>query len=94
MDKKDIEIILHEIIDPDLGTDIISLKLITEIEFDQEKKEVSFLFRPASFTCPLAFTLGLQVKEKLLSCSQIEKVNVRVENYVDKEKLEKILNSQ
>lgn len=92
MNNEKVQEIISDIEDPDLHTDIVSLKLVSQIEYDKKNKQVSFLFRPASFLCPIAFSLGLKIKERLLHHPEIDSIKVKVENYVKKQELETLLN--
>jgi metal-sulfur cluster biosynthetic enzyme len=83
---------LAEIIDPETGLSIMRMDLIHDIEVTADGS-VSLVFRPSSPVCPMAYSLANSIKKKLETVSQVNAVNVRVENFERAAHLESVLQS-
>jgi putative FmdB family regulatory protein len=71
---------LTEIIDPETGLNIMRMDLIHDIEVTANGV-VSLVFRPSSPVCPMAYSLANSIKKRLETVTQVNTVNVRVENF-------------
>ncbi len=91
MDKEKIIEELKKIIDPELYTDVVALKLVKDIEYNESGQVVSLVFRPSSFLCPLAYSLTFKIKEKLMLLDGVKKVDITVENFIKQDDLNKLL---
>ena len=83
---------LAEIVDPETGLSIMRMDLIHDIEVTADGS-VSLVFRPSSPVCPMAYSLANSIKKKLETVSQVNAVNVRVENFERAAHLESVLQS-
>lgn len=52
---------LSKVIDPETGVDVVRMRLIEDLQADQEG-HVSYKFRPSSELCPLALPLSLEIQ--------------------------------
>jgi metal-sulfur cluster biosynthetic enzyme len=82
--------VLQKVIDPETGMDVISMRLVKDLSVNEEG-EVNLTFRPSSFTCPLGFWLGIEIKEAIKKIEGVKKVNVNVEDFVYLDRLMEIL---
>ncbi|MFT8363189.1 MAG: metal-sulfur cluster assembly factor [Sporolactobacillus sp.] len=69
---------LEEVIDPELGVDIVNLGLVYGVDIDEEKNVVVTMTL-TFMGCPLSATLSYEVKQSL---SQIEELNEIEVNFV------------
>jgi metal-sulfur cluster biosynthetic enzyme len=83
---------LSEIVDPETGLNIMRMDLIKDLTLD-DAGALSLTFRPSSPVCPMAYSLGNEIKKKLGHLDDITSVEMRVENFRDAERLEKLLRS-
>ena len=81
---------LRAVIDPETGADVVRMRLVENLEADDEGR-VRYTFRPSSPLCPLAVTLGLQIKKAVASVPGIAGQEITVEGYVDAEGLTELL---
>lgn len=72
--KQSIEKKLKEIIDPELGADIVSLDFIKNIKI--ENGEVSIELRLTTPGCPLSHFFIKEIEEKVKMVKGVEKVKV------------------
>ena len=77
--------------DPETGMDVVAMKLVRNLEVG-EGGEVKLTFRPSSVYCPLAYQLGIDVKEAVRAVPEVRQIRVDVEGFVYAEQLERILN--
>ncbi len=91
MDKEKIIAELKKIVDPELYTDIVTLKLVKDIEYNASDQVVSLVFRPTSFLCPLAYSITFEIQEKLMFLDGVKKVDITVENFIKQDELNKLL---
>ncbi len=85
---------LKKVIDPGTLSDVFSMGLIKDLTVDDKMGKIDLKFRPSSFTCPLAFKICLDIKEKLFKISGVKKVNVEVIDFNDSENLNNILRQE
>ena len=81
---------LRKVIDPETGADVMRMRLIEDLVVNQDGI-VSYTFRPSSPLCPLAVTLGLQIKQSIASVPGVVGQKINVEGYVDAEGLTELL---
>ncbi|MBY5034984.1 MULTISPECIES: metal-sulfur cluster assembly factor [Streptococcus] len=74
--KERIFVALEEVIDPELGIDIINLGLIYEIRFDEGKTEIDMTL--TTMGCPLADLITDQIHDVLQSVPEVKEVDVRL----------------
>jgi metal-sulfur cluster biosynthetic enzyme len=81
---------LGQVIDPEMGMDVMRMKLVRDLRVDQQGA-VELTFRPSSILCPLGFQLGINIKEAVLQVQGVKSVQVHVDGYIHAEQLKKIL---
>jgi serine O-acetyltransferase len=74
--EEEVRAALREVIDPEVGIDVVDLGLIKEIRIVGDTAEIDMIL--TSKTCPLADHLSDQVKRKALGVCGIRTVEVRV----------------
>ncbi len=74
--ESEIRQVLREVIDPEVGIDIVDLGLIKEIRVTANHVEIDMIL--TSKACPLVDHLSEQVKRKVLGVCGIEEVDVKV----------------
>lgn len=84
--------VLGQIIDPETGLNIMRMDLIQDLTVDDAGR-LTLTFRPSSPVCPMAYSLGNEIKKKLGGLQDITSINIRVENFRDADRLEKLLQS-
>ena len=87
---KKIEESLCQVIDPEMGMDVMRMRLVRDLKVDQHG-DVELTFRPSSVLCPLGFQLGVNIKEAVLHVPGVKSVQVHVDGYIHAEQLKKIL---
>lgn len=73
---------LKTVYDPELRQDVITLKLINNLEVDEEKGYVSLVFRPTTYLCPIGIQLALMIKQAILKLEGVKKVDIEVVDFV------------
>ena len=81
---------LTQVIDTETGMDVMRMKLVRDLKVDQHG-DVELTFRPSSVLCPLAFQLGINIKEAVLDVPGVKSVQVHVDGFIRGEQLKKIL---
>ena len=81
---------LRTVIDPETGVNIIRMRLVENLEADDEGL-VRYTFRPSSPLCPLAVTLALQIKQAIARVPAVTRQEISVEGYVGAEGLSELL---
>ncbi|GAD45520.1 predicted metal-sulfur cluster biosynthetic enzyme [Streptococcus anginosus T5] len=69
---------LEQVIDPELGIDIVNLGLIYEIRFNGENGETQIDMTLTTMGCPLADLLTDQIHDAMSDVSEVSKVEVRL----------------
>ena len=85
-----IKVSLTEVIDPEMGMDVMRMRLVRDLKVDQHG-DVELTFRPSSVLCPLGFQLGINIKEAVLDVPGVKSVQVHVDGFIHGEQLKKIL---
>ncbi|MBW1980733.1 MAG: DUF59 domain-containing protein [Deltaproteobacteria bacterium] len=88
--KKQVERSLGAVIDPETGMDVIRMKLVRDLEVDDDGN-VSLTFRPSSVVCPLGFQLAINIQQAVKSVAGVKRVQVNVDGFVHAAQLKKIL---
>ena len=84
---------LKTVNDTELRKDVYSLNLIHDIVTDEDKGEVSLKFRPTVFQCPMGIQLSLMIKRALMELKELNKINVEVIDYAQKDLANQYLTS-
>lgn len=69
---------LEQVIDPELGIDIVNLGLIYEIQFNGENGETQIDMTLTTMGCPLADLLTDQIHDAMSDVPEVSKVEVRL----------------
>ncbi|MRX73479.1 DUF59 domain-containing protein [Bacillus lacus] len=68
---------LEQVVDPELGVDIVNLGLVYDVDMDEEgKTDVTMTL--TSMGCPLAGTIVDQVKTALTDLPEVKEVDVNI----------------
>jgi metal-sulfur cluster biosynthetic enzyme len=89
--KENILTALQEVIDPETGVDVVRMRLIENLEVDEEGV-VRYTFRPSSPVCPIAVTLALDIKRAVAEVPGVVSQEIAVKDYVHAEELTQYLN--
>lgn len=81
---------LTKVIDPETGVDVVKMKLIQDLQVDEELK-VRYLFRPSSPLCPLAAPLALEIIQTIREVQEISGQSITVVDYIQADELNKTL---
>jgi len=81
---------LRTVIDPETGVDVVRMRLVEDLQVDKDGV-VSYTFRPSSPLCPLAVSLGLQIKQCIADVPGVTGQEIKVEGYIDAEGLTELL---
>lgn len=91
--KEIVENKLKEIIDPEVGLDLVTLNTIDNLEVDEEGN-VKVVFRPTTPFCPLGIQLALSIKKAIKEINGVKNVEVEVIDYVFAEQANELLKNQ
>lgn len=80
---------LKTVMDPHTGQDVYEMGLVKNLKIDGEV--ATMVFEPSSPYCPLGTHLATSIKEAVQKVDGIEKVNITVEGYVQKDALNEML---
>ena len=69
---------LEQVIDPELGIDIVNLGLVYEIRFDGETGATEIDMTVTTLGCPLADLLTDQIYDALTGMDEVTKVDVKL----------------
>ena len=69
---------LEQVIDPELGIDIVNLGLVYEIRFNDENGETQMDMTLTTMGCPLADFLTDQIRDVMTDVPEVSKVDVRL----------------
>ncbi len=83
---------LADVIDPETGVNVLRMRLVEDLEADEATGRVSYLFRPSSPLCPIAHSLGLDIKRAIASVDGVTKQVIRVAGYIRPDELAELLN--
>ncbi len=83
---------LRNVIDPETGVDVISMRLIEDLNVDEEGC-VSYVFRPSSPLCPIAVPLTQMIIQAIEPVNGVTRQHIEVKDYIEAEKLTILLNS-
>ncbi|MCK5599737.1 DUF59 domain-containing protein [bacterium] len=67
INKESVVNVLKGIIDPEMGIDVYTLRLIKDLQISEKDGVIDLVFRPTSSVCPLAFQLTIEIKKGLLA---------------------------
>ena len=81
---------LSTVIDPETGADVVHMRLIEDLEVDEEGI-VRYKFRPSSPLCPLAVPLALSIREAVAEIEGVIGQEVEVVGYVGAAELNAML---
>jgi len=87
---KKIEESLCQVIDPEMGMDVMRMKLVRDLKVGQDG-DVELTFRPSSVLCPLGFQLGINIKEAVLDVPGVKSVRVNVDGFIHADQLRTLL---
>jgi len=73
---------LRAVIDPETGADVVRMRLIEELEADDESGRVRYRFRPSSPLCPLAVYLALGIRDAVAGVQGVTEQEIEVVGYV------------
>jgi metal-sulfur cluster biosynthetic enzyme len=82
---------LQQVIDPETGVDVMRMRLIEDLDVDDETGRVSYRFRPSSPLCPLAVHLALSIRDAVGSVSGVTEQAIEVVGYVGADDLNALL---
>lgn len=85
---------LVDVIDPETGVDVLRMRLVEDLEVDEETGKVSYRFRPSSPLCPLAHSLVLDIKGAVGSVEGVQKQQIEVVGYIKSEELTELINQE
>ena len=91
INKESVVNVLKGIIDPEMGIDVYTLRLIKDLQISEKDGVIDLVFRPTSSVCPLAFQLTIEIKKGLLALEEVKDVNIQIDNYSNAEALNKLL---
>jgi metal-sulfur cluster biosynthetic enzyme len=83
---------LVEVIDPETGIDVLRMRLVEDLEVDEETGEVSYCFRPSSPLCPLAHSLVMDLKRAVAGVEGVTTQQIVVAGYVRAAELTEMIN--
>ncbi len=89
--KDDVLEKLKGVYDPELKEDVVKLKLVDNLEVDEENGSVSVVFRPTVENCPVGLQLSIAIKKAILSVGGVKKASVKVENFIWAKEAEEFL---
>jgi metal-sulfur cluster biosynthetic enzyme len=82
---------LRGVIDPETGADVVRMRLIEDLDVNEETGRVSYRFRPSSPLCPLAVHLALSIREAVAAVPGVAKQEIEVAGYVGADDLMALL---
>ena len=81
---------LSTVIDPETGADVVRMRLIEDLEVDEEGI-VRYKFRPSSPLCPLAVPLALSIRKAVAEVEGVTRQEIEVVGYVGAAELNAML---
>jgi len=82
---------LKKVEDPEIRMDVVSLKLVYDFDINERDGIVKFKFMPTVPNCPIGVQLAMMIRGTVKEVPGVKKVNLRVENFIYKEQLNKYL---
>ena len=82
---------LRQVIDPEVGVDVMRMRLIEDLEVDGKTGQVSYKFRPSSPLCPLAVHLVLAIRTSVAEVPGVTDQEIEVVGYVGADDLNDLL---
>lgn len=92
VDKDQVIEELKKVMDPHTNQDVYEMGLVEDLTV--EGAEVSLTFVPSSPYCPLGVQLATAIRDQVKKIDGVEKVNVTVDGYIQKDQLNKMLRSE
>ena len=84
---------LRQVIDPEVRIDVITLNVVYDIKVNNKTKDVSLKFRPTVPNCPIGIQLGGNIKKALIEIEGINKIDIKVVDFILKEQAEEYIDS-
>lgn len=81
---------IRQVMDPHTGGNLYDMGLVQDIVLDADRLALRFVL--TSNFCPIGMQLGLALKRKLRELP-IERIDVKIENYLRADELERLLAS-
>lgn len=82
---------LEQVIDPETGVDVMRMRLIEDLQVDDETGRVRYTFRPSSPLCPLAVHLALGIRDAVAAVPGVTEQEIEVVGYVGADDLNALL---
>ncbi len=73
---------LKTVVDPEVMQNVWDLKLVYDLEVDEEKQSVSFKFRPTVPQCPIGFQLAFAIKKALREIEDLKDIDMTVTDFI------------
>jgi len=89
--EKEIHEALRQVKDPEFGFSIVEANLIDEIKVEGEKARILFHLTMPFCPPPFALQIGKEIKKRASEVSVIKEVEVRVQNHVMADEINKNL---
>lgn len=84
---------LKEVIDPELGMNIVEMDLVKTARID-EKGNAVVEFAPTSPVCPIAFYLATEIKKKVLEVEGVTSAKVYCRGHAMEDAINKSVNQE
>ena len=84
---------LSAVIDPETKTDVVHMRLVKELNV-QADGQVSYIFEPSSYLCPLAVPLLIEIKAAVASAPGIQQQTITVRGHVAAQEITKLINTE
>lgn len=82
---------LQQVIDPETGVDVVRMRLIEDLQVDEETGHIRYTFRPSSPLCPLAVHLALGIRDAVAAVPGVTEQEIEVVGYVGADDLSALL---
>lgn len=83
---------LKKVMDPHTNQDVYEMGLVKDLRV--EGAEVSLTFVPSSPYCPLGVQLATSIRDQVRQMEGVEKIDVTVDGYIQKDQLNKMLKEE
>jgi metal-sulfur cluster biosynthetic enzyme len=84
---------LSTVIDPETGVDVVRMKLIEDLEVDEDGL-VSYKFRPSSPLCPIAIPLSLVIHQAVSEVEGVSRQEFEIVGYLGAAQLTALLQEE